>query len=184
MSTLVDADLDGDIDRWAGSESRTTFIWKPKLSPRDYMSGLIRYCNNRDTFVFGIWSLEEKCLVGYRKMQVIEEDHGRGPERTAIPTVVIGDTFAGHSYGQDAGNLVDWFMVECVGATAIEGRIYEENVGTWQLAERLGYELNRTSEEKGQGGSSRKVRHYVLFAEELKARIFDASAGYKLEVFE
>jgi len=151
------------------------------MSSRDYMRGLIHHCDNRATFVLGIWSFAENGMVGYRKVQIVEEDHGRGPERTAVPTSVIGDEFAGKSYGQEAGHQANWFFIKHAGVTAFSPRIYEANEQTWRLVERLGYRLSRTSQERVPNGALRTVRHYVLLAAELEQMFGDFYAQLQLE---
>lgn len=168
--TLSEVSLDETVETWAGSADRTAHVWKPSMPTRDYLRGLIRHCNSRETFVFGIWSFTENRMVGYRKVQLVEEDHGRGVEHTAIPTSVIGDEFAGKSYGREAGNQNNWFLIRFAGVTAVSARIYEANEKTCRLVERLGYRLSRTSQERSPAGKSQTIRHYVITAEELEQK--------------
>ena len=165
--TLQQADLDNSLEQWTGSERRNRFIWKPQISTRDYMSGLIQYCDNVRTFVFGIRAQDQGCFVGYRKVQILEEDNGQGPIPTAIPTTVIGEAWAGHAYGQEAGHAVNWFLGSYAGVQAISPRIYDANEETWRLVERMGYRLVRTPDEPQKKGPAKKVRHYLLNTDEL-----------------
>jgi RimJ/RimL family protein N-acetyltransferase len=181
VRSLSETDLGIDVDDWTGSKDRTTHVWKPNMSAQEYMRGLIRHCDNSETFIFGIWSFSENGLIGYRKVQIVEEDHGRGPERTAIPTSVVGDQFAGKSYGQEAGHQANWFFIRHAGVTAISPRIYEANEKTWRLAERLGFRLSRVSEEQAPGRTPQAVRHYVLNAEELKQMFGEFYQQLRLE---
>lgn len=181
VRSLSEVDLEASVEVWTGSKERTAHVWKPNMSSRDYMRGLIHHCDNRATFVLGIWSFAENGMVGYRKVQIVEEDHGRGPERTAVPTSVIGDEFAGKSYGQEAGHQANWFFIKHAGVTAFSPRIYEANEQTWRLVERLGYRLSRTSQERVPNGALRTVRHYVLLAAELEQMFGDFYAQLQLE---
>jgi hypothetical protein len=44
--------------------------------------------------------------------------------------------------------------------------------------------LSRTSEERTKSGTSRTVRHYVVFAEEIEAKRAELYAQVRLEVLE
>lgn len=181
VQTLVKSDLDGPIEAWMGSPMRNEFVWKPNMSARDYMLGLIRHCDGATRFIFGIRAGEAKQLVGYRKVQVTTEDNGRGMELSAIPTAVIGDAWAGHAYGQEGGVLANWFMLRAVQVRAISPRIYEANDKTWRLVEKLGYRLVRRFEETSPRGSF-IVRHYTMTAEELEARWSEAFRQFRMEI--
>lgn len=169
VHTLSETDIDDGLSGWMGSTERNHFVWKPALPQRDYILGLIRHCDRISTFVFGIRSGASDPLVGYRKVQIVTEDAGRGMELTAIPTTVIGDGWAGRAYGQEAGALNNWFLVRSVGVRAVSPRIYEANVQTWSLAEKLGYRLVRRFEEATPQGPL-AVRCYTITAEELAER--------------
>ena len=181
VQTLVESDLDDPIEAWVGSSARNEFVWKPKMSARDYMLGLIRRCDGATRFIFGIRVGEAGQLIGYRKVQLTTEDNGRGAELTAIPTAVIGDNWAGHAYGQEAGALANWFMLRAVQVRAISPRIYEANDKTCHLIERLGYRLVRRFEETGQNTGA-TVRHYTISAEELEARWAESFAQFRMEI--
>lgn len=180
VHTLTERDLDDSINVWTGSAERNEFVWKPNMSIRDYMLGLIQHCDNVSRFIFGIRDGETNKLIGYRKVQLTTEDNGRGAELTAVPTTVIGDRWAGQAYGQESGALVNWFLLRAVQVRAVSPRIYDANDKTWHLAEKLGYRLVRRTEESSARGSL-IVRHYTITAEELEPRWSDLFANFRME---
>lgn len=180
VQTLVESDLDGPVEAWMGSAARNAFVWKPDMSARDYMLGLIRHCDGASRFIFGIRAGAPQQLIGYRKVQLATEDNGRGRELSAIPTALIGDAWAGHAYGQEGGVLTNWFLLRAVGVRAVSPRIYEANDKTWRLVEKLGYRLVRRFDETTPRGHV-TVRHYTISAEELEARWAESFAQFRME---
>lgn len=167
LRSLRQSDLTGDVERIVGSEARTEFVWKPKLSGRDYLNGLIGRCDQEQYFLFGIFIQESGELIGYRKAQIVEEFG----ELVVIPTMVVGDEWAGRGLGQRSGPLHHWFFMTQLGVGGIHPRIYEANRAIWQLAERHGYELQSRSNASMPDGSVKKVRVYRLSAQKMQAEV-------------
>ncbi len=180
VHTLGEGDLGGSVEDWTGTAERNRFIWKPSMPTREYLRALISYCDQQTRFAFGIRERESEELIGYRKVQLVSEDNGRGSEPTAIQTMLIGDAWAGRALGQEAGALCNWFFFLQVGARAISPRIYDDNEQTWRLAEKVGYRLVRRYTESGPNGE-RAVRVYTMTREEMEDRFGNDWVSFKME---
>jgi|GEM_PF-6945089 len=168
------SDLTGDVESVVGGKARTAHVWKPDLSARDYLEGLITHCDQKTFFVFGIFN-DSGEMVGYRKSQVVEEND----EKVVIPTTVVGDPWARQGWGQLSGPLHNWFFVTQLGVGGVHPRIYESNRIVWELAERHGYELLSRSNEKSSDGTTQKVRVYRLSKATVLERA-DASFSFSI----
>lgn len=178
VRNLEESDLDGDLANWMGSEQRASYVWHPPVSRLEYMRGLIASCDQKNAFIFGIFLQKTDQIVGYRKALIASENG----QRSMLPTTVIGDAWAGHHFGIEAGKLLDWFFVDIVGVSLIAPRVYARNHATLALAKRVGYRVVRTVGERSSDGQVHEVVVLHRSAQELRDYLGEEAAQFSATV--
>jgi RimJ/RimL family protein N-acetyltransferase len=179
VRSLLLRDLTGDVERWSGAGERSKNLWKPELPPRVYLERLIEVCDQRRTFVLGIFPDRAREAagepIGYLKLQLGPRPGGL----EAIPTVVIGEPrLEGHGVGSNATRAVNYFALTRLGATQIAPPVYAENVGVVRLLLASGYAERLRYRETAPSGSEREVLVLSIAAADWHARLPSAAARF------
>jgi RimJ/RimL family protein N-acetyltransferase len=135
----------GDVARWYGDEETYRFVWKPNLSPEDYVKGLVAASDQITKFAF-VFGPKDGAPIGHAKLQISEEYNGIH----AAPTFAIGDREKrGAFYGRGASAALHWFAFEYLDADVIAPRIYEENARLVELMSKRGFEATKRYQPRG-----------------------------------
>ncbi len=162
VRSVTERDLDGDLASWMGSQAWTKHVFKPDIAARDYMAGVVRFCDQKSRFVFQIQVGDPRRPVGYRKVQLYQE----AGTLAAIQTSIIAEAHAGHGYSTRAAALIDWFLATYLDVKLMAPRVYEENTAAQEKLLHVGYThvrtVNETVTEPQGSGRTRAVRVYHL----------------------